>query len=768
MTPKTLSGMLMNRSLSIRSTTSSRNYDDALERRTSINKKVSDSIGAQHSMASEKTTSKDNNAESNMSLKFDSMSINDSISFGGRKLSIAKPQVSIGIRWQGDGYLVKINRRVFTGGETLQLTFKLSSQNLPALSNGNNVPDPNSINETPQKFSKLAKIMSNIKKSKNAFVRKPPTRKSTLTIEDSLVYPLDQTQSTEQFPNQYDQNLWTLKVYIEETQTVRAPEDSGDVALVNEAYKVHVDSYVANQLSALDSPTESTAQSFSTAAAELSTYLNDDQETALPISNPANLVRTAKGSQKLLCLVHTESFEGEFESEQVVNVELPPIFGVEDFNTLVEAENSGKLPFETPNIADNENVSEFSNSRSQSRSPSVSSMSFRMSAGSPVSSFNSDSSSLRPSIVASSQIQPTELANTKSSSNKLSLLRSSQNVYTNRNEDLKKLKTDGNLNVFAMHPSCNHPAITISHEIVVVLSPAVSTENTRTAPVHVAVDTLAVPPNTHEAPHEHRPDHHHVFDAAKKIGRRMSMATIKNIFSHTSQINDNNNHADDTLPRRPPSPPDEFKTPAQNTLESTPPVLDFVGHRLDSRFSQTSLTPTISISDVDAADGNDSVSDVEAVVIELPDPKPRFSAKLPPIMSLRSGNAKSGLRKEWSSDGSISPSQTKVKKERHNGIAAADVTLSAPELSTAVIEEDLENDLQIIVLRHRVTVSALSLAKCRAIVIEKPHLAGDAMFGVPLGFIEDGTGFDIMSRRGSDAGYSVTSADSKVSWRNLE
>ncbi|KAJ3006069.1 UNVERIFIED_CONTAM: hypothetical protein HDU68_004293, partial [Siphonaria sp. JEL0065] len=334
-----------------------------------------------------------------------------------RRLSVAKAneakQVPGVIKWIGNGYSVKLSRRVCTGGEGLTLSLQLDralldysvvSAPLPVpISPASSLPTPTKepqsnaekSSKTSSVFPGFAKMISNLKG------RKPQQNRGTSS-------PLTESSVTDaSLPS-----LCSLKVYIEETQTVRAPKDSGDVWVVNEAHATYLDTFVGTQFSPL-----SAKASRHSLLSQVST-----DETHPPNTSTNEAVCSTSETKKLLCLIHSESFEGEYSQPMTLAIEVPPLFGVDDLEAMDtgEARNS----FDTPSVNDDDDDGA-SDTRSLDRgnSPSPSIDSDFHYPSSNRSSFASDSgmSTLqRPSIIAQSQVKQTELGATKRASSRLS------------------------------------------------------------------------------------------------------------------------------------------------------------------------------------------------------------------------------------------------------------------------------------------------------------------------------------------------------------
>ncbi|KAJ3355436.1 Microfibrillar-associated protein 1 [Entophlyctis luteolus] len=756
-TPPTLSGMLVNRTEepeqqstpSVASSATSQKISEA-------GSKASSFVGINNVEAAVAAVQ----AVSNSAKKPTS-----SPSLIGRTLSVAKPSIAGSIKWQDEGYIVTLNRRVFAGGESLQLNLRLAKPAIPE-SETNAFLDPpeldgkSSSNDTistqsSNQRSKFSRMMSNVKSQiaeGPKFLRKTPNRKSTLIGEDAIrASPNDDTSN---LSNQLRQ--CTVKVFIEETQTVRAPVDSENVASVNDLYAMSDDSFVRKSL-----------MSGNPAPADLTPNAEPLSPTSAQLSpDAANFVRCATGKRKLVCLLHNETFTGTSEEERSFQIKVPPLFGVEHFDSLIAAES---CEFDSPSMLDRQSTDEIDDQASL-RSPIINSgASTPLSRASSFADFNrvtsplqrpgrfpspspssfNDSQSLRrsTSIIRASRIQQTDLSSTQLASSRVSQ-RASNTVVSRSNDDVDKLESnatsDGtrDVNIFAVYPSCDHAAISVSHEIVVVLEikgygglGSLTTEH------------LSVPEDLHIA--RQRQERFSKDEKQSMLPKR-GISVSKNMFA--KHLLPRPKRSDST------SSSDSYYTPAVNDDDES--IVDDVSlSRLEHRASVLSQTPSIAISRA-SEESNEREASASSSIQKSTAPSPRFHfPKLPPL-----ANGLSRL--------------THRASKLHISTSASQ---SAPELYKSAIN----NESELIELRHAVTISALRVEQCRDVALERPSFTGDGLFGVPLGYVEvlkdesgvseyganSRNGSDIggrMSRNGSIAGFSIRSTESRVSWTKME
>ncbi|KAI8621881.1 hypothetical protein BC830DRAFT_44264 [Chytriomyces sp. MP71] len=645
------------------------------------------------------------------------------------------------IRWTGEGYFVRVGRRVFTGGERV----RIGVQVLPVRHHSLHAAGPQSSTRSGMSMtfpSPLAGVEDGESRSSGEEAEEdkegwkdegeeeasvsargwggkgklnlfPGFARMVSTLKKKKVPPISQSIESETPMSAAENRLCTIKLYIEETQIVRAPFDSGDVSVVNAAHQVRVDSFVSNSLSpasaALMSPDGRNHHTCTT-----SVPLDDELRQLNGSDNPGDFVRTATGIKKFMCLLHAEAFEGEFTEEQTIELEVPPIFGAEHLDALTASVSYADAFADTP--SGTPAVTHDSTRLPTLRRPG-SAMSFASShAGSPAGSLDlnrhvgseattsiasSSAASLRPSIVAATQLRHTELAGTTRATSSFSL-RPSRTVVAAHGKDLAKISgqaggagngaANGSAGAFALHASCDHPAITVSHEIVVELN------------IPELYGVVWSGSSGQEGVNE---------EESTPVAARKRMS-FSNLFSKTYK---HSVSEPDLMHLR------RLKISPGADLKEVPA-------------KSTPLAPNMGVPEV-FVDAEEEFAKDDAV--QAPPPSLQTTTNTsPPAM----------LPERFRSD------TPDMLESRFDNI-------------------DTYHSLgpRKIVLRNPITVSGLSVTECRKLVLETPSLTGEGLFGVPLGLVEGEVALGILSRRGSAAsaaGSSLHSNESRVSWRNLE
>ncbi|KAJ3223656.1 hypothetical protein HDU81_009043 [Chytriomyces hyalinus] len=645
----------------------------------------------------------------------------------GRRGSVMTPLPALGIKWAGEDYSAGVNRRVFTGGERLKLTiqimppFPFQGARMPvdgADEEGNGGAEiqqqdpakrhqdtPTSVGKnSPRASGEESGKVKDTAESSNSFGRKatifPGFSKMISNLRKkkrkAITGPSGEEVDT-------SPHLCSLKVYIVETQTVRAPLQAGDVERVNEAHQIHVDSFVGNSLSPVSAAASPDRRSFHLEVAEPNEFHIVERHPHF--ENPADFVRTATGTKKFLCLVHQETFEGEFGAEQVVEFDLPPIFGAKDLDTIAADDYEESLQ-DTPSIRDEADFSSLPRAMIPSRGASA----LSMDRGSKR-SYNpsiATSASERQSVIGAKSLKQKKLEKTGRTSSRLT----QRANLTVKHHDMRRLNSESDqTHVDAIRPTCDYPAISISHEIVLELEipNQGDASESSTREVRSGVPASGPLPPAQDDGNQSLQDgvdqSHDSLQGNRSLNKRLTSMT-RSMFqnlnpyraSSTSQTDSKGFH--------------RLKLLSSNSFKSSSDTL--------RESSASPMTPTPEV----YLEAEEEFS-VEPLAKGPPHATP------PPA---------------------VLPEQL----------------LASPE--AVVSREPGSNGMRKIELRSPVTVSPLNVSECRAIVLETPSATGVDLFGVPIGVLEDefpGSNPD-MARRGSAAAVSLKSRESQISWLNLE
>ncbi|KAJ3249076.1 hypothetical protein HDU78_007038 [Chytriomyces hyalinus] len=636
----------------------------------------------------------------------------------GRRGSVMTPLPTLGIKWAGEDYSAGVNRRVFTGGERLKLTFQITAPFQGARrpmggvdeerkgaaemeqqdpTKHHQVITPNAIeNNSPRASGEEVGKLKDAAESSNPFGRKATIFPGFSKIISNL--RKKKRQASIGPPGAVDtaSHLCNLKIYIEETQTVRAPLEAGDVARVNEAHQIHVDSFVGNSLSPASAAALPERRSFHLETAEPNEFHIIERHPHF--ENPADFVRTATGTKKFLCLVHSETFEGEFGAEQVVEFDLPPIFGAKDLDVIASDDYEESIQ-DTPSIRDEADFSSLPRA-ALAMIPSRGASALSMDRGSKR-SYNpsiATTASERQSVIGAKSLKQKRLEKTGRSASRLT----QKANLTIKHNDLRRLNSESDqTHVAAIRPTCDHPAISISHELVLELEiPNHGDASESHREIRSGVPASGPLPLAQEDGNQS----HDSLQGNRSLNKRLTSMTrsmFQNLIPHRAS---STSETDPTRFHR-------LKLLSSNSFKSSSDTLR------ESTASPMTPTPEVYLE-----------AEEEFSVEPL--------AKGPP----------------HAAPPAVLPDQL----------------LAMP--SAVVSAEHGPNGTRKIELRSPVTVSPLNVSECRAIVLETPSATGADLFGVPLGVLEDEFpgGNPDMSRRGSAAAVSVKSRESQISWLNLE
>ncbi|KAJ3412585.1 Kinesin-like protein kif21b [Chytridiales sp. JEL 0842] len=213
-----------------------------------------------------------------------------------------RPPPPSGLRWVAPRYSVQIDRKIFTGGDTIYLTFKLSENST------SRSPSPQPHIQPSTTMSSTFSSSGTTTTHKSALVPPKLQRESTILSFASNLPKLKITRTPT-----FNPRLAKISFRLEEKQIVRAPRDSEHLESVNEAHPVSLDSYVGSQMASWG--TQETKEKKGLGSYE-----------GLECKDPEAWVVEVEDVKVHAENVWGEEFEGEFTIERTVAITVPPIF----------------------------------------------------------------------------------------------------------------------------------------------------------------------------------------------------------------------------------------------------------------------------------------------------------------------------------------------------------------------------------------------------------------------------------------------------------